>query len=143
VDVGRVATIVWDVPDAAAGWHDDSALPGQPDNIRKVVLCSPAAWKDKVYLGFDGGLMFCFDAAKGDQLWAYQAGGPIRSSPSISTRDGLLYFGCHDGNLYCLDAATGAEKWKFPTGGKIESSPAVEQRVVFVGSDDGLLYAIE
>lgn len=33
VDVGRVATIVWDVPDAAAGWHDDSALPGQPDNI--------------------------------------------------------------------------------------------------------------
>ncbi len=33
VDVGRVATVVWDVPDAAAGWHDDSALPGQPDNI--------------------------------------------------------------------------------------------------------------
>ena len=33
VDVGRVATIVWDVPEAAAGWHDDSALPGQPGNI--------------------------------------------------------------------------------------------------------------
>ncbi len=38
---------------------------------------------------------------------------------------------------------TPARKWAFPTGGVIDSSPAVVNGVVYVGSDDGTLYAID
>jgi eukaryotic-like serine/threonine-protein kinase len=34
-------------------------------------------------------------------------------------------------------------KWKFPTGGRVISSPAVVDGVVYVGSTDGNLYAID
>ncbi len=34
-------------------------------------------------------------------------------------------------------------KWKFPTGGPVKSSPVAAGGMVFVGSDDGNIYAIE
>jgi outer membrane protein assembly factor BamB len=111
-------------------------------SVRKVVLTSPAVWNGKVYIGFDGGLLFAFDTRNGKKLWAFEAGGPIRSSPAVSAKDGMLYFGCNDGRLYALDANTGQEKWTLKTGGKVTSSPCAASGVVYVGSDDGCLYAL-
>jgi eukaryotic-like serine/threonine-protein kinase len=37
----------------------------------------------------------------------------------------------------------GQVKWKFKTGGKILSSPAAAGGLVYFGSDDGFLYALE
>lgn len=37
----------------------------------------------------------------------------------------------------------GDVKWKFKTDGKIFSSPIAKDRIVFIGSEDGYLYAIE
>ena len=42
---------------------------------------------------------------------------------------------------YALDANTGALLWSYTTGGPVESSPAVANGTVYVGSDDGNLYA--
>ncbi|HJU89168.1 MAG TPA: PQQ-binding-like beta-propeller repeat protein, partial [Gemmatimonadaceae bacterium] len=63
--------------------------------------------------------------------------------------------GSFDGNFYALDAATGQERWRYATEGagltsksfgydrrSIQSSPAVVGGVVYVGSRDGHLYAI-
>ena len=41
------------------------------------------------------------------------------------------------------NSPTGAEKWKFETKGDIVSSPAVENGMVFIGSWDNCIYAIE
>lgn len=41
-----------------------------------------------------------------------------------------------------LDAYTGLQLWRFETGGLVISSPAVVGGVVYVGSDDGYVYAI-
>ncbi|MBM4083668.1 MAG: hypothetical protein FJ272_02675, partial [Planctomycetes bacterium] len=135
--------IALDMATGRSKWTQNIVSPGQSANERKVVLCSPAVWDGKVFLGFDGGLMFAFDAAKGNKLWTFEAGGAIRSSPSVSAQDGLLYFGSHDGHLYALDARTGHERWRFKTAGKVTSSPCPADGVVFVGSDDGHLYALE
>jgi len=54
----------------------------------------------------------------------------------------VVYFGCDDGRLYALEVAAGKELWKFKTGDAIESSPYVADGVVYVGSNDGCLYAI-
>ena len=38
---------------------------------------------------------------------------------------------------------SGNELWNYPTAGRVRSSPAVVDGVVFVGSDDGKLYALD
>jgi len=45
--------------------------------------------------------------------------------------------------LYALDAKTGEKKWDFQTNDKILSSPCPADGIVYVGSDDGHLYALE
>ena len=41
------------------------------------------------------------------------------------------------------DVITGKEAWQFGTGAGRLSSPAVSNGVVYVGSDDGYLYAVK
>ena len=44
--------------------------------------------------------------------------------------------------MYALDATTGSILWTSPrAAGQILSTPAVVNGVVYVGSDDGMLYA--
>lgn len=124
-------------------WTKTMTLPGQPDNIRYVFLCSPAIWEDRVYVGFDGGRFWALDARTGKEAWHFDAPDAIRSAPSVSAQDSIVYFGCNDGHLYALDAQAGQEKWKFKTGGKVTSSPSIYDGVIYVGSNDGCLYALE
>jgi outer membrane protein assembly factor BamB len=55
----------------------------------------------------------------------------------------VVYIGGADFNLYALDSQTGREKWKFTTRNSIQSSPTVADGAVYVGSDDGYLYAVQ
>ena len=41
-----------------------------------------------------------------------------------------------------MNAATGAKIWNYTTGGPVDSSPAVVDGVVYIGSDDGNVYAL-
>jgi outer membrane protein assembly factor BamB len=50
--------------------------------------------------------------------------------------------GSLDNNTYALNAYTGAKLWNYTTGGYVDSSPAVVNGVVYVGSNDGNVYAI-
>ena len=47
------------------------------------------------------------------------------------------------GRLYAINTVTGEKVWDILTGGEITSSPAVVDGVIYVGSHDGNLYAIE
>jgi outer membrane protein assembly factor BamB len=79
----------------------------------------------------------------------------------------MVYFVSYDGNFYALNAETGALKWKFATGGERRfeakglhgmqpknqtiadpfdiylSSPVVAEGMVYFGSGDGYLYALD
>jgi eukaryotic-like serine/threonine-protein kinase len=43
--------------------------------------------------------------------------------------------------VYALNAKTGAKLWSYATGSPVNSSPAVANGVVYVGSEDGNVYA--
>lgn len=45
--------------------------------------------------------------------------------------------------MYALDAVTGNKKWSYATGGRVRSSPAVVDGVVYVGSQDHNVYALD
>jgi len=79
--------------------------------------------------------------------------GPVSSSPLIST-DGYIVVGDHDGLLHAISTLDGSEPrdWNWPialvptpgaTPQPIHSSPSVDSTgTVYVGSDDGYLYAV-
>ena len=118
-----------------------------------------------IYFGGDDGNIYAVDAADGRQRWKRKTDGPVPATPAI---DGdTLYVGSYDGKFYALDARTGALRWKFTTDGERRfeakglhgmlpknqtiadafdvylSSPVVAAGLVYFGSGDGHVYALD
>jgi outer membrane protein assembly factor BamB len=117
-------------------------------------LSSAAILNDTVVVGGGDGLIYAFNAKSGTSLWKFRTEGRVRSSPAIS--NGVVYAGSYDGSLYAIDFNTGKQIWRYDTKGRslnsaqfgfdrksILSSPAVFSGVVYVGSRDAHLYAVD
>jgi outer membrane protein assembly factor BamB len=79
--------------------------------------------------------------------WAFPTDGPIVSSPAVATGgpEPVIVVGSNDGNVYFVldDGATPTLMATFPIGAAVRSSPAIgADGTVYVGADDGRLYAI-
>jgi outer membrane protein assembly factor BamB len=89
--------------------------------------------------------------------WAFETGAPVTSSPTFL--GDLVVVGSHDGKVYALDAS-GQKRWTFVTNDLVFSSPAIvgnlgtvgamqatgkttASAVVYIGSDDDHLYALD
>ena len=118
-----------------------------------------------MYFGSDDHNLYAVDACTGHQNWKFSAQGPIPATPAIA--GGTVYFGSYDGKFYAVDAQNGKLKWKFSTGGERRfeakgihglqpknqtipdpwdvylSSAVVMQGMVYFGSGDGNLYALD
>jgi outer membrane protein assembly factor BamB len=126
-----------------------------------AVYSSPAVAGGIVYVGSDDGKLYAFDAAGVTNcsgtpktcapLWTATTSGGF-SSPTVV--GGVVYVGGSDGKLYAFDAAgvtncsgtpkTCAPLWEsVATGREIYSSPAVVGGVVYIGANDGNLYAFD
>ena len=65
----------------------------------------------------------------------------MRSSPVVD-RKGTVVFGSQDDNLYALDRH-GKLLWQIRLGGDVDSSVSVAPGgTLYVGADDGHLYAL-
>lgn len=129
------------------------------------VISSPAVAGDAVYVGSTDGSLYAVTRADGTQRWKFDTKGPIASSPAFD--NGLVYVSSVDGNIYAIDAATGKERWQFKTKGERRftapgihgaiprtermpdpfdvflSSPVVAAGVVYIGSGDQHVYALD
>jgi outer membrane protein assembly factor BamB len=129
------------------------------------IVSSPVYADGAIYFGGDDGNVYAVSAGDGRQLWKYRTGGPVPATPAVA--NGTLYVGSYDGKFYALDVRTGAARWKFATEGERRfeakgihglqpktqtiadpydvflSSPAVAGGVVYFGSGDGHLYALD
>ncbi len=129
------------------------------------VVSSPTYAEGTLFFGGDDGNIYAVDAASGRQKWRRATGGPVPASPAVA--GGTVYVPSYDGKFYALDAKTGAVRWKFVTGGERRfearglhgmkpanqtipdpfdvflSSPVLANGVVFFGSGDGNVYALD
>ena len=129
------------------------------------VVASPVHESGVLYFGSDDGNVYAVDANNGRQLWKYRTGGPVPSTPAVDA--GVVYVVSYDGRLHAIDAKTGLARWKFVTGGERRfeakglhgmqpkqqtiadafdvflSSPVVARGVVYFGSGDGNVYAVD
>lgn len=120
---------------------------GQPrwtfkDGTTGWIMASPAVSQGRVFSArSSGGRVRAVDLEAGTELWVFQTGGFVYSSPAVV--GSTMYVGGGDGHIYAFDAATGDRRWTYRTGRGVFSTPAVWEGRLFVGSDDGFLYALE
>lgn len=128
-------------------------------------VSSPALSEGLLYIGCDDGNLYALEAATGTAKWAFKTGGRVASSPAVA--DGLVYVMSYDGKFYAIDAKSGEARWSFATegerrfsaphlhGGDPEaevvpdpfdfylSSPVLAQGMVYFGSGDRHVYALD
>lgn len=122
------------------------------------IWSSPTHDGDTVYVGSDGGRLWALDLENLTPRWTVATGGRVRSTPAVV--DGSVFFVSDDGFLYAVATADGSPLWRFDLHSAgiervlpsihppyaydyLSSSPTVHRGLVFVGSANGTLYAIE
>lgn len=115
-------------PTAPLAWSNTGANPNNPVTDGQVVyVCS-------------GSLLGAFDLNTGVQLWSYNAGDFISTSPIVFGRN--VIFGCEDNKLYCIDPDAQAPRWIFETNERIYGSPFAYDQTVYFGGNDHHFYAL-
>lgn len=129
------------------------------------IFGSPAITGGTAYVGSTDGFLYAVDLASGTARWKAKTDARVTSTPAVA--DGRVYAGSYDGRFYAFDAGTGRLVWSFQTGGERRfsarhlhgfppdsevmpdpfdlylSSPTVWQGVVYFGSGDGRVYALD
>lgn len=130
-----------------------------------AIVSTPALANGTVYFGSSDHFLYAIDDRSGALRWKYETGSRVASSPAVAA--GRVHFESYDGNFYTLDAASGKLLWKFATQGERRfaarhlhgtqpagevmpdpfdvylSSPALAADLVYFGSGDGNVYALE
>ena len=104
------------------------------------VRSSPHIAEGHIFIGSDDGFLHAVNTITGRRAWQVEAGAPIRSTPWAGHES--VYFGTEDGELFCV-LFNGVIKWRFKARRAITSSPVFAQGLVYVGSMDATLYAID
>lgn len=139
--------------DANGPWFDASSAVGAwtcpPEGETE-----PPRW---LYVGAHDRQMHAFDLETGMEMWRFPTFNWILSRPAV---DGyVVYFSSLDGCIYAVDARCGALHWRFQVGTRVAYNPAivpgspaveaacgsplVQDGIVYVGADDGFLYALD
>ncbi len=129
------------------------------------IFSSPTVHGGAVFIGSSDDDEYAVRESDGGQIWKFATKGPVRSSAAVAY--GSVFFSSADGNIYALDEAGGKEKWHFRTGGERRfsapgihgiaprtelmpdpydlflSSPVISNGVVYVGSGDHNVYALD
>ena len=100
--------------------------------------------------GTFGGLCPLEAQQPGQQIWTFNAGGIVFSSPALG-EDGTVYVGAQidlgedafAGKLFAINP-DGSQKWEFTADDWIDSSPAIgPEGTVYFGCWDNFLYALD
>lgn len=128
-------------PDAAEWSHD---VGGQVDSVADGRVFFTEAFGDDTA---GDGSVTALDAGTGDHLWSYGSSNGLSTFTDLTVGD-AVYVGYGDdavgsgsGELYALEL-DGNERWTFDTGSVYER-PRLRKGTVYVGSDDGVVRAID
>ncbi len=107
------------------------------NEVKQKITTGITEFKKKIYFGTEKGIFFALATANGEELWRFEAGNAISSTPVIN--DGRIIFGCDDRNLYIL-AEKGRLLDKIKIENKIQPLPLVEKNFLYFGTDDHYFY---
>lgn len=121
--------------DGSMKWSYD--VPSPYKNINSSAVLNG----NTVYFASYDGKIYALDAGTGVYKWATaNTGNPISSGMCLV--NGIIYVGAQP-KVYAFDATTGTTKWvtASPQFTGYSSSPTVADNKVFIGGEDGVMYA--
>ena len=131
--------------DATSGKEKWRFKTGEDHEIyNQVGIQSSAAVLDGVvYFGCRDSNLYALEAATGRKKWAFNTKGAwVVTSPAV--RDGKVFFATSDSALfYVVDAKSGTPVFSLKFGWPMFSSPALAGNMVYLGSNEGMLIAID
>ena len=110
------------------------------------VTTSPAVADGYIYIASADHKLYAFNAKTGKKHWYFDAKSPFYGSPTVA--NGVVYILTYNYTVHAFDAATGARLWsvvvgKATLGYPNQSTPVVVNNVVYVGSGNDYLYALD
>lgn len=95
-----------------------------------------------VTAGFDR--VAAYDAGGGAPAWSVPSRGQVTASPAFRQIDTTpaLFYGNVNGDFYSLDARDGKQNWKTSVGASLSGAPVVLDNMVLVGTNNGLMVAL-
>jgi eukaryotic-like serine/threonine-protein kinase len=149
INHGTVFVGSWDsyfyALDAASGKEKWRFKTGEDHDISNQVgiQSSAAVVNDVVYFGCRDSNLYALDAASGQKLWAFNTKGSwVVTSPAV--RDGRVFFATSDSALvHVVDAKSGASVFSLKSRWPLFSSPALAGDMLYLGSEEGTLIAID
>jgi outer membrane protein assembly factor BamB len=142
-----------------------AGLNAQPDvkwtfTTGGAVYSSPIYDNETIFIGSDDFNLYSLNAETGKINWKFPTSGMIRCRPAVE--GGAVYFASDDGNLYSIDSKSGTKLWVLNIGNNIkrilpgltnpvgdiywdymQSSPCFSNGIIYIGSGDSSLYAVE
>ena len=106
------------------------------------VFSSPALAGGLGVFGSFNGSLYAVDLASGQQVWAFQTEAAKKNAAGCLTADGGLDYKALFPSRFFEESMFHASQRLFALGA-IVSSPVVDHGVIYVGSADGCLYALE
>jgi outer membrane protein assembly factor BamB/tRNA A-37 threonylcarbamoyl transferase component Bud32 len=104
------------------------------------IRSSPRIAENHVFFGSDDHFLHAVNILTGRAAWRCETAAPVRSTPFITSE--FIYIGCESGEFYCVDFR-GELKWRYKAKLAITSSPTAADGVVYFGSLDSSLYALD
>lgn len=106
----------------------------------KPIRSSPVVAVGHIFVGSDDGALHAVNVATGRRAWRYEVAGPVRSTALVV--GDRVYFGCDAGDFHSVTLG-GESKWQFRSRRAVVSSPAEANGLVYFGSVDYSLYALD
>jgi len=94
-------------------------------------LCFGSYDNNFYILSMDGRLLYKFDTGAGFSI----------TRPG-SCSDGIVYFGSYSNYVYAISLSDLKEIWRFRAGGSASTTPVLHKDMIFFGSTDEYLYAL-
>ena len=105
------------------------------------MFSSPALAGNMAYIGSHNGKLFAIDVTAQKLAWTFETDASRQNGPAYTKADGTPNYDAAYASDFYDDMVVGVEKTM--SVGAILSSPVVDDGVIYVGSSDGNLYALE
>ena len=109
-------------------------------DAKGLVYGSPTVHDGTLFVGSSNGRLYALDAVTGRKRWSFNTGEWITTSASVA--DGVVLISNADGELFLLNAGNGRQRL-FHSLRVPNTETAIQGNIAYVGSDRGLLYALD
>jgi outer membrane protein assembly factor BamB len=100
----------------------------------------PATAYGSLFLGTSDGYLKVLDEVDGRQLWVLKLGDSVMSTPLVESQTVYVPSG---NTIYAVTIADKTVKWSFEAVGDLRGSPIFMDNLVYIGSEDKHIYALD